>query len=266
MFRWLVSCLLACFVTGCSSVPLVYESVNAPSTNTGCSNPYFIRTRVVVEMVDNKPVRNIDKVFRDLRYAEAIYDDLPIWFVVIDFATSQADQDWDAYLDSDADRHPECLNIYYVHGRSSGDSKTIGKGSFPWLAHSNGIVIYAPCDSKDTLAHEIGHYFGLMHTFEMNGSKYDDCVDDTLDPKQFADNTPDVDYRNYNNIMNYHWWQTNFATAGQIGRMRWFLTTTRKGVLMEDAFGLGKCEPQMPVEPAPIPSDDLPFSIPAQGR
>lgn len=240
MFRWLIA-FLCVFVFGCANSnqrqAFVMHDKTAFAMN---SNPVCIRTRIVVEECDGKAVRDLVDIIKDIEYAETLFCDLNVYFVVVAFATAPADQDWEVYLTKDADRFPTCLNVYYCRAHLKGNEDCLGKSSFPWVVHSNGIVVYGANLTNTTFAHEIGHYFGLLHTFEKDWAQgnlvYNDYVDDTLSPTEYATLYPGDDYCNYNNLMNYHVCDVDFITHGQIERMRWFLMTSRTNTHMKYVF------------------------------
>ena len=75
------------------------------------------------------------------------------------------------------------------------DAGTYTHLSVPWGCFINNEFIYEwqeansynPYDIVNTIAHELGHYIGLLHTFSMNECEEDDACDDT----------PVCDYMNY---------------------------------------------------------------------
>lgn len=202
----------------------------------------YLRTRIAVdEAVDGKPSRTIAQVIEELQYTEELFVDLNIHFVIVSMKVCSPSENWFDYMNVDAEMYPNCLNIYYCANRSAEDEKnnTSGMGTFPWMIHNDAILIYAPDFYKRTLAHEVGHWLGLFHTFdkiEIGDGTYDDCVEDTLSPEEFNVLMPYDDYEYYNNIMNYHGIITNSVTIGQIERMRWYLMNDRRGVHMKNPF------------------------------
>lgn len=240
MFRWLLAALMLFLVTtGCTTPERKNIAVKHHTlTSDPCAEPVFIRTRIIIEEVDGKAVRDFAQVIKDIWYTQELFRDLNIHFVVVAFGVVKPDQDWYKYLYSDADQYPSCLNVYYCYHRPRDSGTTVGMGLFPWLQHRNGIVVHGADGTHRTFAHEIGHYLGLMHTFNREFPVgYDDFVDDTLSPDEYAKLKPGDSYRNYNNIMNYHDCDTNFVTQGQIERMRWFLLQERTSIHMRNVFG-----------------------------
>lgn len=83
------------------------------------------------------------------------------------------------------------LNVWVVTSiKSTGNGTILGYAVFPWMnnASEDGIVIRhdrvgtlgtaIPSDSARTLTHEVGHWLGLLHTFQ-GGCADDDQCDDT---------------------------------------------------------------------------------------
>ncbi|KAJ3095732.1 hypothetical protein HDU97_006576 [Phlyctochytrium planicorne] len=114
--------------------------------------------------------------FNKLQYSE--------WFYNVDYGNQQQ-SDMKAYL---REGGANALNIYTV---SFSKSNLLGYATFPWNYESNptddGIVLRydtlpngsgAPYNLGRTLTHEVGHWLGLLHTFE-GGCNGGDYVDDT---------------------------------------------------------------------------------------
>jgi hypothetical protein len=120
----------------------------------------------------------------------------------------------------------------------------IGFSTFPWDApdspESHGIVLHhevvtggsgAPFNLGHTLVHEMGHYFGLVHTFQGGCEPPGDLVSDTpaertaaLGCPTFSDSCPGEGADPVSNFMNYSDDAcTDNFTAEQGNRMRDFL-------------------------------------------
>ncbi|MBK6997372.1 MAG: hypothetical protein IPH31_21600 [Lewinellaceae bacterium] len=150
---------------------------------------------------------------------------------------------------------PYVVNIYFADELTDGSSTPTGSASFP-LSGNRIIFIRNSNALTTTLAHEVGHYFGLYHTFGKNnnctrqdelvtGSNCDYSGDDVCDtpasPCLGLTGEVDVATCTYigtrldplgqpynpmvNNIMDYGpgSCQSTF-TDGQIARMQYFLT------------------------------------------
>ncbi len=146
----------------------------------------------------------------------------------------------------------DAVNVYIVKNIDSGASAI---AAFPWLSAPNNFIVLGSLVQTYTLAHELGHYFGLFHThsilyrgvnlpncFLQPDSTNLDMVDDTpydpgpnvvcpnlecptaLTPCTLTCNqSPTVTYTYEgfftDNVMSYHNCLTQRFTAGQITRM-----------------------------------------------
>lgn len=140
------------------------------------------------------------------------------------------------------------INIYYVTDFTS-DINACGLSDLPGITNAtgSGIVIRKDCIGAGTLAHEMGHFFGLPHTFEGNGAELvdgsncdtaGDGICDTPadpyvpgDPKEqyvngdcvFISTKTDANGEYYNpdlgNIMSYYDCNTCGFTWGQLSKM-----------------------------------------------
>jgi hypothetical protein len=94
------------------------------------------------------------------------------------------------------------INIYYVEAIT--DVSACGFASLGGITTFDalGIVIKKSCLDPKTLSHEMGHYFGLLHTFEGSGTELangsncatagDQICDTPADP--YVDGEPPSDY------------------------------------------------------------------------
>ena len=86
---------------------------------------------------------------------------------------------------------PHCINIYIVDKIvSSGTGTESGHSSFPTDPYNVIFLRKEDASNANTVAHELGHFFGLVHTFENFGQNDnrigDDGFDDTaMDPYPF---------------------------------------------------------------------------------
>ena len=58
------------------------------------------------------------------------------------------------------------INMYFIKEPDKIQQKTCGYASLGGIAGYGNIVIKKNCADASTIAHELGHYFGLSHTFE----------------------------------------------------------------------------------------------------
>lgn len=253
MLRWLAALVSCALILGCNTIPSRPHIQHDRMSVILNDAPFYIRTRIVVEQYEGKAVRDLVEITKDIAYCENLFKDLNIHFVIVSVGIARCDQSWIDYLNSDADLYPMCLNVYYCH--QPYNFSKVGLSRFPWdAAHRNGLALYALERDNSVFAHELGHYFGLLHTFqrfEVDGLVvYDDYVDDTPSPIDYGFQDPVKNsYYKYNNIMNYHTCSTDSVTPGQIERMRWFLLNYRTEVLMRNIF-----EGEFPdKEPRPTP-------------
>jgi len=192
---------------------------------------YVIRTRIVIEIMVWRP-ENIDgvctlyagtsdQIYAELKYCEEIFKDLNIKFEVTQFVFVKYDMDYWQFF-NDAKKYPDTLSIYYMlphifpyQGMSSG----------PWEDAAWGILL-SGYRGEHTLAHEIGHYFGLLHTFS------EDYCDDTPEQENKTCEEDPNQFPNCCNIMNYCVHEPKYITKDQIERCRRFLRKHRQSHIM----------------------------------
>lgn len=99
--------------------------------------------------------------------------------------------------------YPNLINVFLVDEIINGDTKDIaGLSNFPATAELNPeypddrvFINYAYLSDKYTLPHELGHFFGLFHTFqdtECNFPCFSDCGLDQIDPITEGDRCEDT--------------------------------------------------------------------------
>ncbi|MCO6494811.1 MAG: T9SS type A sorting domain-containing protein [Bacteroidetes bacterium] len=143
------------------------------------------------------------------------------------------------------------LNIWVVSTISNFDGGGIilGYSNFPWMsASSDGIVMRSDAIGSigtanplyvRALTHEVGHYFGLMHTFQGGCSESDggDLVDDTPPvAAQFSNTSCNITnksctqgsfYDQWENFMDYSHGCQSMFTVDQKSRVQAFLVDNR---------------------------------------
>jgi hypothetical protein len=115
-----------------------------------------------------------------------------------------------------------------------------GLSKLPYWENCRGVRVCGPRLERYLLAHEFGHYFGLMHTFHPGGDNINDTPDGPGDIF-LAGTTADP---NCNNIMTYTSddSERNF-TPGQINMMRRFCMGFRVGEIYSSIpYGCNRSE------------------------
>ena len=199
-----------------------------PVTEVSDLDVYPIRTRIIIEgqpiKVNHKGeeitamwwAKSIEDIRRDLDIGEKLFESVKIKFVVTEVSYREFQPNVLRYW-IDANNQTGLLSVVYMLP-SAFDFD--GYSSAPWEAVNRGIVIHYRAD-KWTLAHEVGHYFGLMHPF------VDDFVEDTPIQKRTYCSGPVNSTSNCHNLMNYCDHDPKHITPGQIDRFRRFLRATR---------------------------------------
>lgn len=144
---------------------------------------------------------------------------------------------------------PDVLNIYFINKVLNDDEFLCGYARFPWVEDEYIVVANSCAINGSTVAHEVGHFLGLLHTHETargielaDGSncqfRGDEICDTPADPRlgtrnvdadcNYTGNERDINNDLYNpdpsNIMSYSRkaCRTNF-TEEQAVRMNYYL-------------------------------------------
>jgi hypothetical protein len=199
-----------------------------PSSVLPDPDVYPITTRIIIEgqpiQFDNDGeqieamwwARRSEQVKRDLENTEQIYADIGIKFVVTEVSYREFNPNIMQHF-IDANIHKGIMTVVYMLPNGF---VWDGMSSAPWEPITRGIILHYLADEW-TLAHEIGHYFGLKHSFE------DDLVDDTPEQEQRYCAGPESSTPNCRNIMNYCDHTPKYVSPGQIDRFKRFLRSKR---------------------------------------
>ena len=195
------------------------------------TDTYFVKTKIIIETSQFKGTngsnvtwlaRTQEEIKEDLKIAENIFSDIPIKFVVKEITYREIQNNIHDFRNS-----PDMMTIFYFLPSQCEARRCnfAGYSSPPWAKPFNAIFI--TCNAtKWTVAHEIGHYFGLIHTFE------EDYINGTESQEIFPcqkENSP-----NCHNIMNYCEHEPKIITQNQITRFRRFLRASRYECLVTD--------------------------------
>jgi len=223
------------------------------------SPPYIIKVRVVVEKdKDGNLARTPSRIVEDLDIAAQFFSLIHMSFSIIEAEIVSLEIDGEPTTRDyrfDASMHSGTMSIYYVFGHPW--LTPIGLSSFPWDDDLDGIFMNGVHADKFTLSHEIGHYFGLYHTFDEANIK-GDYVRDTLDEDEWDEE--DGSYKTYDNLMNYCKSNKRHLTAGQLERVRYYLATYRMNHLLVRSADIGTIEIDVGTEEPPVVlSNPIPF-------
>ncbi len=214
---------------------------------------YYIQTKIVIEGLPVKIrhddeiikktwwARQPDEVMRDLAHAEEAFSDVAIKFQIIEIKYKESNPDIRLNF-QEARSNPGVMTINYMLPKITGGFD--GLSTMPWDYDNIGISM-AYLASEYILAHEIGHYFGLLHTFHRD-EYYGDYVDDTTwQDFPFCTGEPEQ-VPNCHNLMNYCEHNPTTMTRGQTERVRRFLRAKRANHITRERQGLyenGKIPP-----------------------
>lgn len=192
---------------------------------------------------------NLDSFSNQMYYLNASFIDLNIEFVIRDihpifyeftvadmneFELSYQDKimeiskmDASAFCSSMANSDISVCSIFIEFALMPG---VAGLSKFPDSQDNMGIRINGLCPSNYLLAHEVGHYFGLLHTFQLDGDEVDDTPFGPISPMLLG---TELD-PNCDNIMTYSSHIDNqYFTKGQFNRMKKFIIGFRSQELYQ---------------------------------
>jgi hypothetical protein len=96
----------------------------------------------------------------------------------VDFISSKCFDGMDREMVSISEKNKESINLFFCFVI---DCNILGLSSHPYLMPGSFVFISTIKENDITLTHEMGHYFGLLHTFNKGGDMCDDTVDGHLD-------------------------------------------------------------------------------------
>lgn len=215
-----------------------------------------------VELSLQQAIETYEQLNVTFDYCNTNYIDNDDYFEETQYSLSTSSQEFEMAL---ANNVPDAINIYYVPDAMYGTSPVCGWSSFPSYETQYGknwTVMDNNCATNgSTLAHELGHYFNLLHTHETargseNVARSGNCTNCTTTGDELCDTPADprlssssnvnssCNYygsytdscgENYNpdetNVMSYSrkLCRINFS-PGQIDRMLLSIATDRKNV------------------------------------
>lgn len=225
---------LCVFLQGCSLA--IHLIADAPTDNKKfpIKDVYYIRTRIVLEQKITpflgqnlvQTSTNAKRIQEEIKTLEYIYKDMGIKLYVERCDTIKQLFTRNDYF-KDSENYKDFLSIYYrLPGGPPELEDFEGMADFPWykLFKNYSVIILNFNRDNSCLSHEIGHIFGLIHTFE-----YDDLCDDTPTQKYPCMLKHSA---NCGNIMNYciHW--PKYLTKDQIKRANLFLHTKKSNLVI----------------------------------
>ncbi len=237
LFPWLVAIMIAC--TSCLTIRKRDFSTPAPVHKE--LKEYYIRTRIVIEYasaaVQNREgkdtgnmiifAEHFNTIMRELKFTEKIFSPVNMKFHVTK-VEYKLYGDRDPELLADATKYPNYMTIYFRLPRANKQFDGLSGAPYGGM-HPYGILL-AYIHQPWTLAHEVGHYFGLLHTF----SKDDQC-DDTPEEK-FTGICVKIDGTlNCRNLMTYCLHRQKYVTQDQTERMKRFLRSRRRNTVISPA-------------------------------
>ncbi len=217
-----------------------------------CLNKKFTIVVHFVQDIEGNTNIEEEKVINDVVAMNDFFDEICVSFEICEFLTIpnhnydtlNREIEWPQMV---TDYHQSNkINIFYLDFVEGLSARSVGFATLGGIAvlDGGGLVLYKTSGSV-SLVHEMGHYFGLEHTFEGNGSElvngdncetegdgicdtpsdpfvYDDDMTDYLSGCTFISNKVDANGEFYRpdvgNIMSYYPCACGFTT-GQYIRM-----------------------------------------------
>lgn len=239
LIPWLVFIISGCL--SCSVTQRVEpQSFNPPSFVAPepiypTQSEYYVRVRAVIEYMtlaiatDDGEISNLmifgesaETIKKELQFAEDVYDEIGLKFHIVKTEFREYG-DLNSELLEDAAKYPDHMSIYYRMPRLDEYFEGLSGAPYEHL-HSYGILL-SYNRNPWTAAHEIGHYFGLLHTFMEDHC--DDTPAETTEPCVKKGET-----KNCCNIMNYCLHSPKVVTPDQLERMTDFIRSRRFNVII----------------------------------
>lgn len=184
--------------------------------------PYVVKTNVLIgvdtrDSILGKPIISQDHLNTLFRVVEMTFGPIEVEFSLnIEYVDSSAFTNQYEF-DGRAFKYKDSLVIFFMPDSSCFWETPLSGITSIGLETPNYVIIYPEDGALYALPHEIGHFFGLNHTFPTDG------VTDTLD----------TDDPTYANIMNYSGEPFQTFTPGQFRVMQSSLEGRRNNVLIK---------------------------------
>lgn len=220
---YILALLLNLTLFGCSNIisPSLPKKIPVRSI-------YHVRTVISIEYVtensEYKLAISPEKLQEHIDFANKLYAPAGIFLDVTKIEMNQA---LNNYIKTETYNlfYENTLPICYLMPQRS--FELLGESSMPWMRNT-GIIIAYQCPT-DVVSHEIGHYFGLLHTFNT-----DFCSDTVHQTNIYCVHVGDP---NCGNIMNYCRHNRTYLTPQQIKRAHNYLVSDRtKYILLPSEY------------------------------